>query len=573
MSAPDTTPLSRARHQVGWVHWAIAVALGIATVVVLMSTNDMGFTRDESFYFHAARDYQGWFVELQENWRQGRWLASFEKASVDRHFSWNPEHPVVMKALFGISDEWLHRRWGWLSPSDAMRFPAIVWSGWLVMGVFLFAYEVTGRKLGGLLAVLLLMLMPRFFFHSHLTCFDVPITAAWFWVIYAYWKSLDNTGWAWAAGLLWGLALATKLNAFFLPVVLLVHWGLGGVRQFGWSRGLLTVPRVPLALFTMAALGPLLHHLLWPRHWFETWPRLRWYFQFHLRHEHYFIEYFGQNLWRPPFPVDFPFAMTAVTVPVVILAIVLLGLGWAAWDGVRRQGPRDRWATGVLLGATSLFPILLIAQPETPVFGGVKHWFPAMPFLCIYGAVGLTRLIERAGTTPLLRAAAACVALTVTVAPALAALRYNHPYGTAYYNELIGGYTGAADQRMQRLFWGYESRGALAWLNENAPRGARVYPHNTTGGAWAMYREEGMLRSDLQLTWSIEASDFVLYHHKKAFWEIQSLTWDAYGTYAPAFTVQRHGVPFLSVYDRRVSTRSSLFDPPALERSDRDESP
>ena len=46
----------------------LAAALGVATLVALLATtSDLGFARDEGFYFHAARAYQRWFDVLAEN--------------------------------------------------------------------------------------------------------------------------------------------------------------------------------------------------------------------------------------------------------------------------------------------------------------------------------------------------------------------------------------------------------------------------------------------------------------------------------------------------------------------------
>src|SRR5690554_6508137 len=183
----------------------------------------MGFTRDEGFYFHAAAQYIGWFEELWKNLHAGELAASFTQANIDRHWGYNPEHPVLMKAAFALSHKIFFELLGWMSPSTAMRFPTMLTAGWLLSGVYLFGRQLGGR-LAGLVAVGALLLQPRFFFHAHLACFDVAVAAMNFWVVYAYWRSLGSKGWAVTTGLLFGLALSTKLNAFFLPITLVMHW-------------------------------------------------------------------------------------------------------------------------------------------------------------------------------------------------------------------------------------------------------------------------------------------------------------------------------------------------------------
>ena len=545
----------------------IALLIAAATVVVLANTADMGFTRDESFYFHAAREYAGWFEELGDNWEAGTLGESFTQASIDRHWGYNPEHPVLVKTTFALSGMLFHDELQWMSPSLAYRFPAMLFTGWLCAIMYLFALGWTRSRVVGVLAPLMLLTIPRFFFHAHLTCFDVPVTAVWVAFMYTYWRSLGSTRWAWLTGLMWGIALITKLNAFFLPFVLLLHWG---ARAAFSSRvgadGRIRVPDVPFALFAMAIVGPIVFVLGWPRHWFDTWNRVLWYLRFHLNHEHYFVLYFGESLIRPPFPVGFPFVMTAVTTPLATMVAWFAGLGMVAkdsWRAFRDQTPDPR-GTALLFALNIAIPFLIIARPSTPVFGGIKHWFPALPFLCIIGAWAIVRiahaLVERH-----LGARVAVVALLSAVVIGSAAYETadSHPYGTGHYNALVGSITGAADREGMRQFWGYAGRGALEWLNENAPEGSRVHFQNTTQGAVDMYRREGWLREDIRPAWSVDSADYFLLHHQKSFAPLQYDVWERFGTRAPAFTVNLHGVPMLSVYEnqRRTGDREATEGP------------
>jgi hypothetical protein len=553
MTANDR--LSRGRGRLDGLDLLAATAIFVAYTALLLATTQMGFTRDESFYFHAARDYVGWFNELEDNVEIGRWGDSFTQEGIDRHWGYNPEHPVLMKTLFGLSYEHLHERLGWLGPSTAMRFPAMVFAALLFSGIYLFTREAFASRVAAVAAVALMALQPRFFFHAHMTCFDVPIVTVWFWTVYAYWRSLDSTRWAIATGLLWGIGLITKLNAFFLPAIFLLHWAIGGARKFAWRDGRLHVPTVPLALFAMAVLGPLVFYFGWPRHWYDTFGRIVWYLKFHMHHEHYFVAYFGQNLIRPPFPVAFPFVLTVVSIPLAVLAPMLAGgvlclwewvRGWRAWgllDG-------DRYGTGALIAMNIALPILVIANPDTPVFGGVKHWFPSLPYLAMLGGYAISRVIAGVGAGLPARSAAALACVAAVGGPGALAIARNHPFGTSYFSEPIGGITGAADAGMMRQYWGYAARQALPWLNEHAPRGSTVYLVDTTGIAWDMYVEEGLVRPDLRAAWDPRYADFALYDHDKAFFHEQSEIWRGFGTYAPAHVVASAGVPIISVYAR-----------------------
>lgn len=532
--------------------WVLTSAVFVGTFVLLMATMGIGVPRDESFYFHAALEYYGWFDELWRNIDASRIADSFEQRSVDRHFSYNPEHPALMKILFGLSHALFHDKLEWTSSIVAMRIPAVAFASMLSGVVFLFGRHLYGRG-AGVLAVALLLLQPRYFFHAHLACFDIPVIAVWSATFYAYWRSWSSQRWAIATGLLWGLGLSVKLNAFFLPIVLGAHWlwvVVSRIRRHGWHR-----PPIPWPFVWMAILGPLLFFGLWPRHWFDTIERVTWYMRFHLEHVHYFVYFFGQNIQQPPFPVSYPWVMTALTVPATILLAFVAGV--TMWRR-RSSAAYDDRGTWLLVAIAILFPIALISMPTTPIFGGVKHWMAANVFLAIVAAGGAMRCAEAltiwwASRTPLTGLAARVTAsLLIAAAVALPALTMsieNHPFGTSYYNELIGSYRGAADARMMRQFWGYSSRYALDWLNEDAPENARVFLHNTTTQAWRAYQRDELVRDDFRAT-PASSSTYALYHHQKAFVYVLTGIWEAYDTKVPAHVVDIDGVPVLSVYRR-----------------------
>lgn len=647
--APDSPPVLEHGTYSRLGNHLLAMGLALATFLALFLTPDMGFTRDEGFYFRSGKLYVAWFDELEENIKNDRTGESFTQENIDRHWSDNPEHPVLMKTLFGLSYRSLAREREWLPPSTAMRLPAMIFTAVLVWLLFLFMAEAYSRTAGFFAAVALIS-MPRLFFHAHLACFDAPMMMLWFAVIYGYWKSLESRPWAYGAGVLFGIALITKLNAFFLPPLLVMHWALHGWRDF-WlvqrkdsSAVQLHFPKLPLAFTTMAIIGPVIFYLLWPRHWFDTFSRIQAYFERHLGHEHYPVYYFNEILGQPPFPTEFPFVMTLITVPLITLTAFFIGclaiaamtpirariydvwtrlaaipagpgLAWLTarlwaiapsktaqgetWnaryahcrpqlDRLRneageppaRRAPRDSRGTTLLMALALLVPILVISRESTPVFGGTKHWMNGMPFLAAFAGIGFAWAFDRSlalikGLLPVLarprvRGAILILLTPLLLWPAVRATAHAHPYGTSYYNVAIGSYVGAADARMQRQFWGYAARPALAWLNENAPKGARVHWHNTIYMAYEMYKEdsqwlskqgeEPLLREDIGIggmgvspnadnVRALKNSDYVLFHHQKVFDPFLYELWHTYGTTSPVYVVSIDGVPLVSVYE------------------------
>src|SRR4030095_13978079 len=166
--------------------------------------------------------------ELGRNVSAGRTAASFEAGAIDRYWSDNaPDHPVIMKTLYGLSWRAFHRctctgAARGLHPipvkgrhvtlplfareSTAFRFPAILFAALLVGMVYRFARGWLSRPPGAAAAGLTLA-QPHYFFQAKLSCFDAPITTMAFAVGFAYWKSLRSPRWGIAAGVLFGIAL------------------------------------------------------------------------------------------------------------------------------------------------------------------------------------------------------------------------------------------------------------------------------------------------------------------------------------------------------------------------------
>ena len=81
------------------------LALGLFVgylALLLASAESLGFTRDEGFYFSAARAYEQWFALLGSSPSE-----ALSKQAVDRFWSVNSEHPALIKSLFALSHRWL----------------------------------------------------------------------------------------------------------------------------------------------------------------------------------------------------------------------------------------------------------------------------------------------------------------------------------------------------------------------------------------------------------------------------------------------------------------------------------
>jgi len=232
----------------------------------------------------------------------------------------------------------------------------------------------------------------------------------------------------------------------------------------------------------------------------------------------------GTNL--PPTDPDlkllratFPFVSTALTVPVTTLALAMVG---ALALARRRKGrmidgdpglpdaphvldlspapppPKASWlrpgidvdgAPGAFIAVQTLGPIAVLAIPWTPIFGGVKHFMPAMPYIAVAASCGLAwvtaRLVAalRARETPGRVAPAAVLLSALTCVPAITETERSLPDGLSHYNMIAGGFTGGASLGMNRQFWAYCVLPMLDWVNRHDPDNRRMYWHDVLGDA------------------------------------------------------------------------------------------
>jgi 4-amino-4-deoxy-L-arabinose transferase-like glycosyltransferase len=550
--------------------WPIALALFFGSLALLyLTAAELGYARDEGFYFVAARRYENWF-ELVATKR----AAAFDRAAVDGAWVANHEHPGLMKSLFALSHRLLHTKMGLIAePGTSFRFPSMVLSAAMVALVFRWVARHYGAR-AGLVAALSLLFMPRVFYQAHLACFDVPITFWFLAVFFGYARSLERPGIAWpvATGALYGCALATKHNAWFLPVALVVHAALLLVLRWSSRERLAPlVKRAGAALGAMALLGPLVFLASWPWLWFDTKRRFLEYADFHLNHVYYNMEFLGQTYFQPPFPRLYAPTMFVATVSLVTILAALLAviLGLRTWLATLNQRLRRGWlgegAPSLVDRRTSeelllwLLGVGISFGPwvfdTTPIFGGTKHWMPAYPFVAMLAGAGFQRVARlfMVGARRLrwpvrLRSLSQVVLLACFVAAPMRLAYAGHPWGLSLYTPIVGGAQGAASLGLNRTFWGYTSQSVMDDVAKAAPTGAKIYPHDTARASWEMLREDGRVGRSFEAVWAPESADYSLYHHEQHMAVQEYQMWVAYGTVRPWLVDGPNGVPVIFVY-------------------------
>ncbi len=435
------------------------LAIGLLCLICLAAAASVqpGITWDEPTYAAAGYCYCLWFANLSAD--------SLGRGAIKDSWEPNHEHPPAAKLAYGASAA-LATALG-LPQFLAARLAAAAGFAALAGLVCLFVSLHFGRP-AGVLAAAALALMPRVFGHGHLAALDVPAALAIFAATMVFADVHARKSTAAVAGLLWGVALLTKINAVFLPVVL-VPWAL-------WCFGRRAV--LPCVIFL--AIGGATFLGGWPWLWHDTVSRVQEYAVNKAERlgaqnrptgtTSVPVYYLGQIYRDNPAPWHYPFVMILVTVPVGLL--VFAGIGIPAALRRKPSASRDDKGSGTrtigaLILSSALMPLLVQALPMVPKYDGVRLFMPAFPFVACLAGIGAawTWRRFRAGKTVVL----------AVLAVYAAALAWTHPYELSYYNEAVAGAWGAHKLGFETTYWGDTVNSeVIGFVNEHCPDGSVI---------------------------------------------------------------------------------------------------
>ena len=443
----------------------VFLVCGIATLPQYGLTWDEGlgnlFFGERYFYYLTTFTYK--FLDFKAN------LAATQKLPLDLFAS--PYHdqpylyPPLADTLSAASMHLFSYSLHWMDPVDAFHLVKVVLAGLFLWFFYRFAARYLS-KLAAFFATLFLAVFPRFWGDMHFNPKDVPEMIFFGLCIMAYVAWYEQPHWAKAlgVGLLAGSALAIKVNAVFIPIILLLGvwpWDLSNPKTW-LALGQDLLRRLPhYVLMALSCAG--LYYLSWP--YIYGNPLLaKTYFSYMATQE-------GRVGW-PGWSWQ-PLTQVLTTMPEVLLVLFLIGLVLAC-----RQLFKEKSMIWRLLLVWCLLPIFRISLPGMINFDGIRHFLeflPAAMLLAGYGAAAMVQWIARARPRWQLALSLAIV-LFVGINTANILARY-YPYEYTYYNSLIGGLPGARQifgASEATDYWASSYRQGLAWIDQNVPAGSSL---------------------------------------------------------------------------------------------------
>jgi len=415
----------------------------LVVAVDLLTMAHYGVTTDEPIRAHSGDN----------------WLHFF--ATRDRTFL--PEgYQADYGALVDVLGAVLARAHRALGATDdyAARHLLTLASSWIgLLGVYTLGRRVLAPG-AAVIALALLVLVPRYYGSSFTNPKDIPFAAAFVWGVYGIVRLLQEPSARTAAicGVL--AAVCTAIRPF-------------GFVLFPLGAAACLAPITPLVdrrwrlVLIYAACSIPVTVALWP----VLWTRPPWHILTaaaeltHTPAGHREL-FFGALHTPDDQPLTYVLVWLAITLPLPTLA---LAVGAAAGLLARTRWADRRVAvwTAVVLGVWVVGPTTLAFLYPVRNFNGVRHFHFVEPALCLLAAWGahtlslvVTRTWYRAAFIALGAALYGDVALTMVAL---------HPYEDLYFSRIIGGVPGAVGS-FDVTYYGETYRELFLWLAAHAPR-------------------------------------------------------------------------------------------------------
>jgi 4-amino-4-deoxy-L-arabinose transferase-like glycosyltransferase len=484
-----------------WTVNRLAIASAFtAGLAVVLTLGDPGVTTDEPLDVRPGRTYVA-------SLRASGWKF-FDRAEVDRVFRDNKEHPPLGRWLLGLASTMgqpFEMAWFGADPIGLYVLsgrvaPALAFA--LLVGlVTANAANRYGRG-AGIVSGLALAFMPRLFAHAHLGALDTFLNL--FWVLAFLQAERALRGPRPVAGMILAapalaLALLTKIHAWLLfPII-----GTWALTQLPWRRAVAACVAWAVVGFGLFVAG-------WPWLWYDSFVRLRGYLATSVERSTIFTLYFGRVYADRDVPWHYPWLYFAVTVPVGLHLLGVLG----ALDGWRQR--RVDAFPVLVLGSIAGF--LTLFSTNVPVYDGERLFLVVFPLWALLIGRGFMAVWGRLADRVVARGA--LIAFVLAQGYGVIAL---HPFQLSYYNALVGGLPGAERLGLELTYWGDPvDRVLLDRLTDAAAPGDRaalvpsLYP-----GQGLVSTTRPMIRRSLILEdeTSAAVADWVVVSRRSAYWK------------------------------------------------------
>lgn len=410
-------------------------------------------------------------------------------------------HPPANGIMAALSNYIFFQKLEVLNDIESYQFFEIFSAFLIVAGVAIFVYSEFGL-FSSFVASFSLSAYPLFFSESHFNIKD-PVEASFFGlaIILFYFGSTKNKWYLISISSVFaGLALGTKFNAVFLPFVI-VPWFVFYIFKLVKGKRNIKVRKKEFKKSLPLVFSILLYPAIVLAVFYALWPYL---WQDPIGHITEIIGYYRSIGTGLPTELQnflfagwntYPAIWILYTTPIPILFLSLVGAGWSLFQIFWK-----RKHVFLLILLWFLVPIIRVSWPNSAIYGGVRQIMEFVPAMAVLAGIGASSLVDIVGkrikkgkwVSDFVK-----IAIVASLIFVLGEMTTIHPNENVYFNQLIGGLSGAKEKEIPS--WG-NSYGnvymqGMKWINENAEAGARVaLPIGTMANISKLH-----LRSDIVL--------------------------------------------------------------------------
>lgn len=378
-------------------------------------------------------------------------------------------HPPVSDILASLFNYVLYQKLSVAGDIESYHIYEVLMASFTVLVVGLFSYRFYGL-IPAIFASLAISLYPLFFAESHFNIKDPTQTAFFTLTIWVFYLGVVNKNWKLilTASILAGLALGTKFNIIFLPLII-IPW---------FIMYIFNTKTQIKKWFLLSIIGGFLitiglFILSWPFLWTDT-----------INHFLKVISYYREiGSGVPPEMEEYRFGILnsypvlwiLYTTPLPILVLAILGTVYSVICLLKKN---DHNAFLILLWF--LIPILRVSLFNANIYGGVRQIMEFIPALALLSAAGVTLLMKLHFIFPRIYQKTWGLVLGVMLLVAFVSvareLAMIHPNENVYFNQLIGGLSGAKEKNIPS--WGNTYGNVylqgVQWINNNAQKDAKL---------------------------------------------------------------------------------------------------
>lgn len=441
---------------------------------------DYGINWDEPVHFMRGQAYLNFFLTGKTEYPEdlGSRPSQFQNRSYSTEYLLNQDsgHPPANGILAALLNIIFYQKLNVLDDVQSYHLFNILVGSLLVLVVALFAFESFGF-FTALVAALSLGMYPLFFSETHFNIKD-PAEAAFFGLtLYAFYKAVNSWNWKWLvlSAIGFGLGLGTKFNMLFLPLI--------AVPYLVFKIFILDKSKVKLdKRFIQAALFyPVIVFTIfvgsWPYLWGDPVNNF-------LKIIDYYkvigtgFNYQVANFYLPYGFNSYPIRWIIYTTPPYILLLTFAGLISSIFNFKKAGGVVVLWLLWLFV------PIMRVTVPSSSIYGGVRQimeYIPALALISGLGANSLRELLLK--KVPGMNKTLLTIILLIGFVHIFLTLFKIHPNENVYFNQMIGGLSGAKEKDMPS--WGNSYGNAylqgIKWMNANSEKNSRLALVQGTG--------------------------------------------------------------------------------------------